>query len=121
VTRSMLAYLHQSGVFGMKRAVQGGIESCRLRIVVTLVILALLAFTTIRTSPISAGIGPSSSLSAATSKQRQFTVTDLSWIAPPLLPIVIARADNVEVVPAEFDDLPRRAFFPHCSDLPPPA
>jgi hypothetical protein len=96
------------------------IESCRPRVVVALVILILLAFTTIRTSPISAHVGSGSSLSATTPKQRQFSASELSWAIPVLVQTAVASREYGDVVPERFDDLPRPYFFTRCSDLPPP-
>jgi len=96
------------------------IESCRPRVVVALVILVLLAFTTIRTSPISAGVGPGSSLSATNPKQRQFSVDGLSWTTPVLVQTEFTSLDYANVFPEKPGDLPRPNIFNRCSDLPPP-
>jgi hypothetical protein len=97
-----------------------GIESCRPRVVVALVVLSLLAFTTIRTSPISAGVGPSSSLSNTTPKQRHFSVTNFSLATPLLIQTDTAPLDHGNVVPAETESLPRVEFYGRYFSLPPP-
>jgi hypothetical protein len=89
--------------------------------VTSLVILALLVFTTIRTSPISAGLGPGSSLSSTTPKQRQFIASDLGSIPPALVQAEIAPLEQGQAVPAEFDVASQQVFFARCSDLPPPS
>jgi hypothetical protein len=90
--------------------------------VILLVIFAFLIFTTVRTSPISAGVGHGSSLSTSTPKQRNFAVSQFSLpglvvvrtsVAPPIY--------SIHVLPAELEAFPHECFFPRCSDLPPPA
>lgn len=95
-----------------------GTVSRRSRIAAVLVVLSLLAFTTIRTSPI---FGPEtgSSLSKTHTKQRQFYATD--FCAP--MPVVVSwppPAEEHHLVSFKQDELPRECFFPRCSDLPPP-
>jgi hypothetical protein len=89
--------------------------------VVALVILALLAFTTIRTSPISAGVGASSSLSTTTPKQRQFYASHFSLTTPVLVQTAAAALDYGYLVPEEPGDLPEIDFFGRYFSLPPPA
>jgi len=71
----------------MQRA---GIASNRSRVAVVLVIFALLAFTTIRTSPLSTGLEPGSSLSKTTPKQRHLSVQEIVWAIPVLSSVAIS-------------------------------
>jgi hypothetical protein len=101
-------------------------QSCRIvsgrtRVAAVLVVFALLAFTTIRTSPISAGFGPSSSLSKTTPKQRQLSIDEISWATPVVSQSAVAPRDCGNVVPAEFNDLSPDHFCGRYFSLPPPA
>jgi hypothetical protein len=87
---------------------------------VALVILALLTFTTIRTSPISTGSEPGSSLSKTTPKQRTLSVDDVSLALPVLVKLAVAPPDYGNVVPAEFNDIPADFFPGRYFSLPPP-
>ena len=105
----------------MSRAVQeSGIVRCSPRLAVAFVVLALLAFTTIRTSPLSSGFGPGSSLSTTHPKQRQFSASDFSWTAPVLTRTAVTSLEYGNVIPDEFEYPPREYFSERCSDLPPP-
>jgi hypothetical protein len=88
---------------------------------VALVVLALLTFTTIRTSPISAGSEPGSSLSKTTPKQRKLSVDDVSLTLPVLVKLAVAPPDYGNVVPAEFNDISSDYFSDRYFSLPPPA
>lgn len=90
------------------------------RIAAVLIVLTLLAFTTIRTSPISAGFEPSSSLSKTTTKQRQLSVQDIGWIPPVVSLLAVVPDDCGDVVPAHSHDLASRPFFGRYFNLPPP-
>lgn len=92
----------------------------RSQVAVALVIFALLAFTTIHTSPISTGFGPSSQLSKTTPKQRQSTVQDLSWTPPALELLTVVPQDYGNVFPAEFNHLSSDHFSGRYFNLPPP-
>lgn len=96
------------------------IVSGRLRIAVAFVIFALLVFTTVHTSPISPGFGPSSSLSKTTPKQRQLTVQDLAWAPPALELLTVVPLDYGNVFPAEFNHLSSDHFSGRYFSLPPP-
>lgn len=105
----------------MSRAVEeSGIAGCRPRLAVAFVVLALLAFTTIRTSPLSTGFGPGSSLSTTHPKQRQFSASDFNWTAPVLTRTAVTSLDYGNVLPEGFEYLPREYLSERCSDLPPP-
>jgi hypothetical protein len=104
----------------MRAMQRGGIVSGRSRIAVALIIFALLAFTTIRTSPISAGIGPGSSLSDSTPKQRHFLDEDFVSTSPVLVELAVAPVNYDNVVPTEFNELPPDHFFGRYFNLPPP-
>lgn len=104
-----------SGAMQRNRIVSG-----RLRVAVAFVIFALLAFTTIHTSPISAGFGPSSSLSKTTPKQRQSTVQDLAWAPPVLAMLTVVPLDYGNVFPADFNDPSSDHFSGRYFSLPPP-
>lgn len=91
------------------------------KVAVGLVILALLAFTTVRTSPIHSGHEPGCSLSSLHPKQRHFRTSTLSWTEPVLLQTAAIPVMPGEALPAESLNLPRECFFARCSDLPPPA
>lgn len=93
--------------------------SCQSQVAVALVILVLLAFTTIRTTPIYLGSGVSSSLSNEHPKQRQFCASEFGWTTP-VLPIAFVPIEFFEVVSLKSGELPRECSFPRCSDLPPP-
>jgi hypothetical protein len=99
---------------------RGVIVSGRSRIAVALIIFALLAFTTIRTSPISPGFGPGSSLSKTTPKQRQFLDEDFVWTSPVLVQLAVTLRDCGKAVVAECNDLPTRHFRGRYFSLPPP-
>ena len=101
----------------MQRA---GIASNRSRVAVVLVIFALLAFTTIRTSPLSTGLEPGSSLSKTTPKQRHLSVQEIVWAIPVLSSVAIVRFDYGEVVPAEISDFSCDFFSGRYFNLPPP-
>lgn len=94
--------------------------SLRSKIAAVLIVFALLSFTTVRTSSIVAGIGPGSSLSKTTPKQRQLSVTEISWIAPVVSQLAVVPLDCGDVAPAEFHRLPPRRFFGRYFNLPPP-
>jgi hypothetical protein len=83
--------------------------------------LALLAFTTIRTSSISTGIGPEASLSKTTPKQRQFSARDFSWTTPVLVQTAIRPLHYDYVDPEGFRVLPHFYFCGRYFSLPPPA
>ncbi len=93
---------------------------CQSRIAVVLVILALLAFTTIRTSPITADYGSGSSLSKSIPKQRHLSVEDFVWTATALCRLAFVSVDYGNVVPLE----PNKRFLDPLSgryfSLPPP-
>lgn len=97
-----------------------GRVSRRSKAAVAMVILALLAFTTIRTSPLYTGLESGSSLSSTHPKQRQFRVSEVSWTAPVLSQATMAPLPSGDAVLPECPDLPRECFFARCSDLPPP-
>jgi hypothetical protein len=97
------------------------IASCRPRVAVAVVILAFLIFTTVRTSPITTGVGPGSSLTSTTPKQRNFAISQFSLAGLVLVRTLVPPPSySALAVPAEFKALPRECFFPRCSDLPPP-
>lgn len=85
-----------------------------------LVIFALLAFTTIQSSPLSPGIAPGSSLSKTTPKQRHLSVQEIAWTFPVLSFLEQIPVENGPVPPAK----PHAACFDHFSgryfSLPPP-
>lgn len=98
---------------------KSGTVSCQLRVAVTLVILALLAFTTIRTTPLYFGSGVDSSISKLHPKQRHFCASEFGWTAP-VLQITFVPVEFAEVVPLQSGEPPHEPSFPRCSDLPPP-
>lgn len=97
------------------------------RAAVVLTVLALLTYTTVRTSPITAGLAPGSSFSSKTLnssvslKQRQFSFDDFNWTALVLTQIAPVPQGGHDVVPAESEDFPRRQFQGRYFDLPPPS
>jgi len=93
---------------------------CRPRVAVLLVILALLVFTTVCTSPITGGSGPGTSLSQTTPKQRHLAVRDVGWTAPVEAHVTLVALDCGRVVAVEFDPYSHEVLFPRCTDLPPP-
>jgi hypothetical protein len=98
----------------------GGIAASRSRVVVMLVIFALLAFTTIHSSPLSSGIAPGSSLSKTTPKQRHLSVQELDWVFPVLsfleqVPLCHGPVPPSQPDPVCFDHFSGRYF-----NLPPP-
>ena len=94
--------------------------NCRSRVAVALVILALLAFTTIRTSPISAGTEPGSTLSKTTPKQRKLSVEDFVWTATALTCLEFVPADYGRVVMREPAAPRPKQFLGRYFTLPPP-
>lgn len=94
--------------------------SSRARIAVALVLFALLAFTTVRTSPISSGFGPDSSLSKTTPKQRQLLNPDFVFTSLVFVQLAIAPRDFGNVVPAKLNNLPAHHFRGRYFSLPPP-
>jgi hypothetical protein len=98
----------------------GGIAASRSRVAVVLVIFALLAFTTIHTSPLSSGIAPGSSLSKTTPKQRHLSVQEIAWTFPVLgyleyIPLENGPVPPVKLIVVCFDHFSGRYF-----SLPPP-
>jgi hypothetical protein len=85
-----------------------------------LVILALLAFTTIHTSPLSSGVAPGSSLSKTTPKQRHLSVQEMAWTFPVLSYLDYIPLDNGPVPPAKRDALCFDHFSGRYFSLPPP-
>ena len=98
----------------------GWIRDRRSQVIVAArVLLSLLLFTTVRTSPIYGAPGTESSLSKTHPKQRHF-------VASVFTPVVL-RADGPppeqehgNVLPHVAGESHRKCFFPRCSDLPPP-
>jgi hypothetical protein len=88
--------------------------------VIALILFSLLAFTTIRTSSISTGFGPGSSLSKTTPKQRQLLDEHFVWTSPVLVQLAVAPRAWGNVVPAEFNDLFPDHFCGRYFSLPPP-
>jgi hypothetical protein len=92
-----------------------------MRAAVALVIFTLLVFTTVRTSPLSAGNGTASSLSKTTPKQRHLSVKEIDVAVPFVTHLELVHIDLGDVVPAklstpDFDHFSGRYF-----SLPPPA
>jgi hypothetical protein len=102
------------------RMQRGGIAASRSRVAVVLVVFALLAFTTIHTSPLSTGITPGSSLSKTTPKQRDLSVQEIVWTFPVLGFLEQMPLENGPVPPTK----PDAFYFDHFSgryfSLPPP-
>ena len=97
-----------------------GVVSSRSRVTIALVIFALLAFTTIRTSPLSAGLGSGSALSKTTPKQRHLSAQEIAWTFPVLRILSPAPLDFCNVVPSELNDLSFDHFSGRYFNLPPP-
>jgi hypothetical protein len=90
------------------------------RLAVALVVLALVAFTSVRTTPLYSGLEPGSSLSTTHTKQRQFRCCDVGFIPPRVVefgPVAQVCAHLPVSTPASGV---LQCFFPRCSDLPPP-
>lgn len=100
---------------------RAGTVSAKARVAVALVIFALLAFTTIRTSPLTAGDESGSSLSKTTPKQRHMSVKEIDWTPPVVIHPLVVRFDFSEVVPAEPDSVHGVQFSGRYFSLPPPA
>lgn len=98
-----------------------GIASGRSRVAVMMLIFALLAFTTIRTSPLTTGLEPGASLSKTTPKQRYLSVKEIDWMIPVVTQPTIVHFDFEEVIPAEPDSLRGAQFSGRYFSLPPPA
>jgi hypothetical protein len=98
----------------------GAITTSRSRVAVVLVILALLAFTTIHTSPLSSGIEPGSSLSKTTPKQRHLSVQEIAWTFPVLCFLEQIPLRNESVPPTEPDAVCFDHFSGRYFNLPPP-
>jgi hypothetical protein len=96
------------------------IASGRSRVAVALVILALLAFTTVRTSPLSTGLEHGSSLSKTTPKQRQLSVKKIVWTFPLLNDLAIVSLDYGDVIPVKLADFSCDHFSGRYFSLPPP-
>lgn len=88
--------------------------------IIALVAFALLIFTTVHTSPISAGAADGSSLSKTTPKQRESTVPDIASVQPvlDLLALVPVAYGSVPVV--EYHAPRSTPFFGRYFTLPPP-
>jgi hypothetical protein len=82
ISRAMLDSGERSSVSGAREG--GRVVTAKAWAAVALVVFSLLIFTTVHTSPISAGFGPCSALSKTTPKQRQSTMPDLAWSRPVL-------------------------------------
>jgi hypothetical protein len=95
----------------------------RSQFAVLLVLLALLLFTTVRTSPIYAGPESSShgsSLTKTPLKQRHLLATEFVWIAPILDLFGSAPRFVSRHIPAPHDDTRVDWFTGRCYDIPPP-
>lgn len=101
--------------------VRGGIASGKSRLAVALVIFALLAFTTIRTSPLTTGLEPGASLSKTTPKQRHLSVREMDWTLPLVSSPTIVLFDSHDDVPAKLVHAYCNQFWGHYFSLPPPA
>jgi len=108
--------------------VRSTVQQCKVgggrsQFAVLLVVLALLLFTTVRTSPIYAGPESSSHGSSLTQthlKQRHLLGTDFVWVAPILELFGSAPRFVSRHIPAPNDD-PRVDWFAgRCYDIPPP-
>jgi hypothetical protein len=86
-----------------------------------MLIFALLAFTTIRTSPLTTGLESGASLSKTAPKQRYLSVKEIVWTLPVVSEPTIVRFDFEELIPAEPDSLRRAQFSGRYFSLPPPA
>jgi len=96
------------------------IVSSRSHVAIALVILALLAFTTIRTSPLSTGLEPGSSLSKTTSKQRHLSIKKIVWTFPLLNNLAIVPLDYGDVIPVKLAEFSFDHFSGRYFSLPPP-
>jgi hypothetical protein len=90
------------------------------RIAAVVLILALLAFTTIRTSALNTGFGPGSSLAKTTPKQRHSRQQDFAWTQPALNLTTLVVLDSGDVIPAESNDPISDHFLGRYFSLPPP-
>lgn len=104
----------------MNTAERRGLLNRPTRLAVALVVLALMAFTCVRTTPLYSGLEPGSSLSTTHTKQRQFLCCDVGFIPPRVAvfgPVAQECAHMAISTPTPGVFL---CFFPRCSDLPPP-
>ncbi len=104
----------------MVSAKHSGVLNRPAKLAVALVVLALVVFTCVRTTPLYSGLEPGSSLSTTHNKQRQFRCCDMGFIPPPVgvfgpVAELCAHLPEATPVPGAF-----QCFFPRCSDLPPP-
>jgi hypothetical protein len=94
--------------------------SRRTRVAVALVIFSLLAFTTVYTSPIHTGLGPGSSLSKTTPKQRHLSVKEIAWTFPVLAQLAVVSFEFGDVVPERLEAFSPGHFSGRYFNLPPP-
>lgn len=111
---TMLCFLEVSEEIQRGKSVTG-----RSLAAIVLVVLSLLVFTTIHTSPLDAGVG--STLSQTSPKQRQSTIPDFAWCRPVLDLMVLVPLACGDLVCAESEDPFSSPSFGRYFNLPPPA
>jgi hypothetical protein len=94
--------------------------SRRSQLAVAVVIFALLAFTTIHTSPLSTGLEPGSSLSKTTPKQRHLSVKEIAWVFPVLSQLAFISCEYDVAVPLELDEFIPERLAGRYFNRPPP-
>lgn len=99
----------------------GRIASGKSRLAVALVIFALLAFTTIRTTPLTSGHESGASLSKTTPKQRYLSVREIDWTLPVVSDLTFVIFDRHDVVPTQLVYVYCNQFSGRYFTLPPPA
>jgi len=112
----MLSLLNVSGDMQSDKSDKSG--RSLVLVAIALAIFSLVLFTTVHTSPLSAGVG--STVSHTTLKQRQTTIPDLAWSRPVLDLIALVPLACCDLVLVEIQDPFSSFFFGRYFNLPPP-